>query len=188
MKHGNVGSFAATALVLLVLALTASGCGSASRKIGYDEQVEKGKEAYHDRNWEEAIAAYREAVRLQPRAPQAHNDLGAVLYDVGRVEEAIDEYETALRFDPDYAEAHNNLGVALLSQGRTAESVAAYRRALSLRPEFTEARYNLCLGLELLGALAEALEQCRQVAADDPAQPGVAAAALRLQRKLAESR
>ena len=62
---------------------------------------------------EEAIASYRQAVRLKPDYAEAYNNLGNALKDQGKLEEAIASYQQALRLKPDYAEAHNNLGNAL---------------------------------------------------------------------------
>ena len=155
-----------------------------NRAASFREHYENGLRAYEAGRRTEAIAEYREAVRLKPDAAEAHNSLGAVLYNVGEAEAAIQEYRRALRLNPDLAEAHNNLGVALLSTGHFAAAVGEYRQAVELKPEFTEARYNLCLGLELLGQLSEALVQCQLVAQREPGRPGVAGAVERLRGKL----
>ena len=87
----------------------------------------------------EALAAYRQAVRLRPDSAEAHNDLGAVLYDVGERDAAVQEYQRALRLQPEFAEAHNNLGVAALSAGQIVAAVGEYRQAVALKPEFSAA-------------------------------------------------
>ena len=50
---------------------------------------------------DEAIAEYREAMRLKPDYPEAHNNLGVTLKDQGKLDEAIAEYREALRLKPD---------------------------------------------------------------------------------------
>ena len=55
----------------------------------------------------------REALRLNPRNPEAHGTLGNILADQGKVDEAIAEYRESLRLKPESADAHNNLGKAL---------------------------------------------------------------------------
>jgi Flp pilus assembly protein TadD len=58
----------------------------------------------------EAIAVYREALRLNPDDPQVHNGLGVALAQTpGRMPEAIAQFRAALRLQPDYPEARNNL-------------------------------------------------------------------------------
>jgi Flp pilus assembly protein TadD len=133
-----------------------------------------------------AIAAYRDAIRLNPASPATHNNLGALLYDIGQTEAALLEYERALQLDADFPEARNNLGVALLSTSRTAQAVAQFRHAVERKPSFGDARFNLCLGLEILDQIDEALKQCLTVAESQPSRPGLPEAIERLQRKLAE--
>jgi Flp pilus assembly protein TadD len=48
-------------------------------------------------------------VGLEPGYAEAHNNLGSVLAQAGRVREAIAEYEEALRIRPGYAKARANL-------------------------------------------------------------------------------
>ena len=76
---------------------------------------------------DEAIAEYREAIRLKPdlrRGPQQPRHRPD---DQGKLDEAIAEYREAIRLKPDYAEAHNNLGIALTRQGKLDEAIAEYR-------------------------------------------------------------
>ena len=55
---------------------------------------------------------FDEALRLRPAYPEAHNNLGGVLYLEGRRSEAIAQFTEALRLRPDFTEARNNLRVA----------------------------------------------------------------------------
>ena len=61
---------------------------------------------------EEAVAAYNEAIRLNPRMPRSHQK-GNALKNLGRNEEAVAAYNEAIRLVPENALAHNNKGVAL---------------------------------------------------------------------------
>ena len=51
----------------------------------------------------------REFLRMNPASAEAHNNLGYVLFQMGRKVEAKEEYEEALRLRPDYETARNNL-------------------------------------------------------------------------------
>ena len=94
---------------------------------------------------DDAIAQYKEALRLNPDFPEAHYDLANAWAGMpGRLNEAIAEYEEALRLRPDYAEAHENLAFALEGvPGRLDDAVAQYKEALRLNPGSAEARNNL---------------------------------------------
>ena len=66
--------------------------------------------------FQEAVAHYTEALRLNPGYAKAHNNLGSVLYAEGKYEEAEAHFTEALRFNPGYDQAHNNLGKILSRQ------------------------------------------------------------------------
>jgi len=94
---------------------------------------------------DEAIAQYRESLRIQPWNSYGHNNLAVELARQGNYPEAIEHYREAIRIRPAYAEAYNNLGNALAVTGRRDEAVEQYREAIRLRPGLTEARNNLQL-------------------------------------------
>jgi tetratricopeptide (TPR) repeat protein len=111
---------------------------------------------------DEAIAEYREALRLQKDYPTAHRNLGNALSDKGRLDEAIAEYREALRLKPDLAEAHYNLGNALRDKGRLEEAIAEFREALRLQMDYAEAHNNLGDALRGKGQLDEAIAEHRE--------------------------
>ena len=92
---------------------------------------------------QEAIASYREALRLEPEYAEAHNNLGRALKDVGRNEDALAHANRALRLKPDYADAHYNLGTVLQRLGRIEEAIAHYRDVLRIQPDYVEAHLDL---------------------------------------------
>jgi tetratricopeptide (TPR) repeat protein len=111
---------------------------------------------------DEAIAQYREALRLKPDYFQGHNNLGAALMgNPGGLDEAVAHFREAIRIRPDFADAHYNLGVALAKMpGHADEAISEYREALRFRPGNADAHYNLGLALgRLPGRLDEAIEQ-----------------------------
>ena len=99
----------------------------------------------------EAIAEYKEAVRINPDYAEAHNNLGSALLLTGRTAEAIDEYNHALQIDPGYAQAHNNLGNALVQTGRAPEAIDHYKEALRITPTSADAHNNLAAALAQMG-------------------------------------
>jgi tetratricopeptide (TPR) repeat protein len=85
-------------------------------------------------DWEGAIAALREAIRLMSESqartylPSAYANLGAALVAAGRPAEADDAFRAALRLKPDEPSLLASLGGALATAGRPAE---ALRRTLA---------------------------------------------------------
>jgi Flp pilus assembly protein TadD len=84
---------------------------------------------------DEAIAAYRAAIRLRPEHSRSHNGLGGMLRAQGKLDEAIAEIKQAIRLMPGHAEAHNNLGIALDGQGKLDEAIAEFRTAIRIKPD-----------------------------------------------------
>src|SRR5262249_45984232 len=84
---------------------------------------------------DEAVESHREAVRLAPDAPNAHNDLAAALQANKRYDEAIAEYQEALRLYPEYPIAPPNLGILLPERGPPAEAMPHYEAAVQERSQ-----------------------------------------------------
>ncbi|MBD1997942.1 tetratricopeptide repeat protein [Leptolyngbya sp. FACHB-541] len=78
---------------------------------------------------DEAIAAYRRALQIDPNLAVAHNNLGIVLARRGRLQEAADAYREAIRLDPNLANAYNNLAEVLRDLGQPQEAEQAQAQA-----------------------------------------------------------
>jgi hypothetical protein len=81
---------------------------------------------------EEAIAEYKEVLRINKDSAAAHYNLGRVLYGKGDADGAIAEFKEALRLKPDDPEAHCNLGAAFQLKGQFAEALVYRRRGHEL--------------------------------------------------------
>src|SRR3954468_5665420 len=108
---------------------------------------------------DEAIAEFRESLRLNRDSAPTQYNLGFALSARGRRDEAIAAFEEALRIDPDYAQAHNNLGALLQLAGQSDAALEHYRRAAALRPDNLEAHTNLGQLLSNRGRIVEAVAQ-----------------------------
>ncbi len=105
--------------------------------------------AARDETAEEAIAAYRRALSLQPD-PAYHNNLGLLLIRLRRLEEGKAELETAAELAPQNAGTYYfNLGAVMVNTGNTDGAIAAFRKATTAQPDFANAYYQL--GTALVG-------------------------------------
>jgi len=116
----------------------------------------------------DTLAALQKSAELLPDDAEAHNNLGDILYDLGRLDEAEACYRRALQINPDYAEAHYNLGFTHKVFGRLDKAEASYRRALAINPDYVKAHVNLGAVLQDLGQLDAAVASYRRALAIEP--------------------
>ncbi len=121
---------------------------------------------------EEAEAAYREALALEPQSADALHFLGVIAYQRERDGEAAALMSRSLAVNAANAPAHNNLGNALSRLGRSDEAIASYERAIELQPDYLDARLNLAKLLRERGKPEEAARHYRRATelAPDSAQ------------------
>jgi tetratricopeptide (TPR) repeat protein/SAM-dependent methyltransferase len=120
---------------------------------------------------DEAIAAFREAVRLQPQFVGARYNLAMALEAAGSLNEALGAYDEVLRIDPRCVDALNNRGALLSSLGRAEEAVASYRRAVECRPGGAGLHYNLANALSRCARYEEAAHEYREAVRINPTIP-----------------
>jgi Flp pilus assembly protein TadD len=81
-------------------------------------EYDRGVRARVARNWSVAADAFRRATTLRPAFPEAWNELGFALRNLGRYADSLDAYGEALRLRPDFPEALEYLGEAYVKMGR----------------------------------------------------------------------
>jgi spermidine synthase len=108
-----------------------------------------------------AIAAFREAVRLDPASATGHWQLGKALAS-NRQDGAIDHLRRAVELGPGNSEARHDLATALFEAGHDDEAMHHFRAALSSNPNPAVAYNSLGVGLVSRGKLAEAVDQFRE--------------------------
>ncbi len=119
----------------------------------------------------EAIAAYREAVRLDSSLADAHYNLGNALRDDGCAEEALECFRRALKLDGDHFHSLAALGQTLHAAGRNAEAAEYFRKALSLAPRDTGVLCDFGDALQDSGDLAGAAALYARAAGENPRLP-----------------
>ena len=100
---------------------------------------DRGLQLYRERRYDDAEAAFKEALQLQPKFALAANNLGFVLYRRGRFAEAAGWFEKAVEMDASRSLAWLNLGDARLQAGDDGKATAAYKTFLELAPKHARA-------------------------------------------------
>ena len=122
-----------------------------------------------DRTMEQAAAAYRKALVIDPDLVPAIVNLANIHYARDELIEAQALYERAIGLDLDCFEAHFNLGNIQHDLGRFDGALVCYRDAVALNPGYADAHFYLAVTLEKTGHSPEAKEHWKayQVLAPD---------------------
>jgi tetratricopeptide (TPR) repeat protein len=113
-------------------------------------------------SYEDAIAAYRRAIEIEPDFADAHCNLGTLYYNRGDRAAARAAYEDVLRIDAGHLEASFNLGNLFEEEGRRETALHHYKVAVRADPFFPEAHLNLALLYEKLGLSRSACDHWRR--------------------------
>ncbi len=127
---------------------------------------------FRQKDFDEALSAYRKSIDLDPRAAVTHNNL-ATLYltmflkqrEPAFYRRAMTAYNTSLELDPNLVSALNGRGSAHKFANRINEALGDWKKAILIKPDFTDAYLNLGVTYLQLGARAEALKYltvCRE--------------------------
>jgi tetratricopeptide (TPR) repeat protein len=108
-----------------------------------------------------AMAAFREALALDPTFVQAAVNLAEVRRASGDESGAEQTLREALERDPEAAAAHHALGLSLVRQGRTAEALPALERAATLEPGEPRFAYVYAVALHDTGRGQDAVTALR---------------------------
>ena len=152
----------------LVCGLSVAGCASITQKTGQPAAVQPviavnhagysaeslyrlGRSFEGQGRYEQAIGAYREALRRDPRMVDAYTGLGMALAAQQRYQDAIRQFQAAVVLAPEKAYLHNNLGYAYMLAGQYTEAVTALEEAQRLDGSHEKTNENLRLARERLG-------------------------------------
>lgn len=90
----------------------------------------------------EAVAEFREAIRLQPSLADAHNCLGVTLMELGDVD-AQSAFMEAIRLQPRNADYWVNIGNLFKAAGRLDDAAQSYAEAIACQPRHALAHQQL---------------------------------------------
>jgi tetratricopeptide (TPR) repeat protein len=123
--------------------------------------VNKGVAHAELEEYDEAIGAYREALRIDDdseHAASAETNLAYALWEFGESEEALEHAERAVEIDPRFPQAWYNRGFFLLERGLAEDAVNAFDNALRLGMRNAGLLEEKARALEELGEYEEAEE------------------------------
>jgi len=120
---------------------------------------------------DEAVEAYRQAIRARADVAPVHNGLATALVAQGAPAEALPVFAEAARLDPGSTDVQYNWGNALLTLGRTREALAHFERVLRTAPDDASALNDYGTALAMLGRLNESAATLERALRARPDQP-----------------
>ena len=117
---------------------------------------------------DEAIAAYRNAIRLKPEYFGSHENLIIAFRTLGKMPELVAEYREAVRGKPDSSMNHYCLGRVLQEDGKLEDAITQYREAARLKPDFAMAKHGIGSVRQYQGKFGEAATAFRKALRLDP--------------------
>lgn len=118
--------------------------------------------------YENLDTLWSDTVRKNPTSQIAHNSLGTLRSDQGRLSESLPLLERAIKLDPQYAEAYNNLAIVYGQLGHLQKAYQSVQKAIELQPGYAKAHFNLATWFYRQGQLAQAQATLLQAIELDP--------------------
>lgn len=106
--------------------------------------------------FDEAIAAHKRALEINPRCFEAWNNLGVCYRLTDNLEEAANCYHKALDLNPSYAEAHASLGVVYIVRDEPDQAIVSLEKAVECDRQLAVAHANLALAYAMVGRFDDA--------------------------------
>jgi tetratricopeptide (TPR) repeat protein len=142
-------------LAVAMSVLTHVRSDAASLNVG-EEWALTGLSLLQESDLNEAEAAYRIAVELDPESSFAWDGLGLVQQQRGAAQPSIDAHAKAVAINPGNASAWLHLGIVRERTGDLRGALDAYRSAIAITPDRTEIVTALGLGLLAAGSPRDA--------------------------------
>jgi tetratricopeptide (TPR) repeat protein len=110
-----------------------------------------GAKIDNTRNYQQAIADYSAATKLDPNNALAYFQRGIVHYRMKNYDQAIADFTQAITLDNNYLDAYINLGIAY-AEGKQdyGRAIFYFGRAKEKNPQYAPSYYNLAVGYAAL--------------------------------------
>ncbi|MEJ5309942.1 MAG: tetratricopeptide repeat protein [Anaerolineae bacterium] len=112
--------------------------------------------------FEQAIAAHAQAIKIDPNCYRAWNNLGIVHFSRNDYAEAERCYQKAISIEPTYAFAIASLGALYVNRNQPEKAIEASEKAIALAPTMAVAHSNLAHAYAMVGRFEEADRALRQ--------------------------
>lgn len=109
------------------------------------------------RFWRNSVSLYDHTLRTTTGNYMAHNNLGNILMENGKLEQALHHFQKAIQIKPSYLEAQMNLANTLTHQGKHQEAIEQYKKLSGRYPGNAMILNNLGAAIFKTGRVNEAI-------------------------------
>lgn len=131
---------------------------NAMRQAAANDAIRNAVDLRNKADWPAAEAAYRQAIDLNPNHAALRDELGSVLFNLGRYDDGETVIRSAIALDPDAAHPYTNLGRLLLRKpDGAADALRHHDVSISKQPNLAGAHCNRSAALYALDRIDEAV-------------------------------
>jgi len=112
---------------------------------------------------EEAITAYKQAIKIKPDYAEAYNNLGSIYKETQDFKKAHECFIKAISLNPNYTDAYYNFGNMYEETNNFEKAIECFSKAIMLDPIYTSAYNNIGNIYKEKGNLIQALKYYNKV-------------------------
>jgi len=131
-----------------------------------------GRTKYNENRFEEALAAFKECLKLDPKNVKAEDNLGLSHQALGRTPEALMAFRNAIAWQAQLLKKNSgpfiNIGILLLEQNKVEDAVAYLSEAAGISPEEPRAHEQLGKAYSRLKDLEKAQVELEKAVSLEP--------------------
>ena len=105
-----------------------------------------------------AEKSFKEAIQINKKIPDAHNNLGLLYIELNKIDQSIDCFKNAIKINSNNPFFYNNLGNALAQQKMYEGALINYQKAVSVDKNFFLAHNNIGITQHKLKNFNEAIK------------------------------
>ena len=132
-----------------------------------------GRAKYNENRFEEALAAFQQYLKLDPRSVRGEDNLGLSYQGLGRTEEAVLAFKNAISWQRESLQQGNpgpsiNLGALLLDENKPEQAISYLAQAAVIAPDYARTHEYLGKAYDRVGQLDKAQGELEKALALEP--------------------
>jgi tetratricopeptide (TPR) repeat protein len=142
--------------------LAAGGRGLPAQETTGVAIIERGRQAYKEAKWGQALPLFQEAANAAPQNVEAWLFLASCFDKLGQPDQASKAFKQAIKANPNLVIVHIHTGVQYGRLHLDEQGMEARLKALNLEPDFAAAFHGIGLAYARLGRFPEAVNAYRE--------------------------